>query len=118
MSISPKLAASGPDPQQFPHWSRRHARQRFQPEVLAQLTADYDYQLKFVVDQPAEIAEVEAFLTHFPELRTDRVLLMPQGTTPETLQEKAHWLEPLCHERGWTYCPRRQIEWFGPIRGT
>jgi 7-carboxy-7-deazaguanine synthase len=118
MSISPKLAGSGPDPAKHPHWSRRHERQRFQPDVLRQLLAEFDYQLKFVIDVENEIGEVERFLEHFPSVRSDRVLLMPQGTTQDELVRRGTWLEPACLERGWTFCPRKQIEWFGPVRGT
>jgi 7-carboxy-7-deazaguanine synthase len=118
MSISPKLAGSGPDARQHPRWARRHERQRRRPDVLARLIAEYDFQLKFVIDQPEEVAEVEALLLELPELSADRVLLMPQGRTAEELVSHAAWLPALCEERGWMYCPRRQIEWFGAVRGT
>jgi 7-carboxy-7-deazaguanine synthase len=118
MSISPKFSSSGPDPQQYPHWSRRHERERFRPDVMRQLLSAFEYQLKFVVDTPADVSELEAFLAMFPEVDPERVLLMPQGTTHEVLAERTSWLEPLCAERGWKFCPRRQIEWFGPVRGT
>jgi 7-carboxy-7-deazaguanine synthase len=118
ISISPKLASSGPDAKQHPHWSRRHERQRFQPDVIRELLSEFDYQLKFVIDQPNDATEVAEFLEHFPEVRGDRVLLMPQGTMQEELASRGVWLEPLCQERGWMFCPRRQIEWFGPVRGT
>jgi 7-carboxy-7-deazaguanine synthase len=118
MSISPKFSSSGPDPVQHPHWSRRHERERFRPEVMRQLLSGFEYQLKFVVDAAADVPELQAFLAEFPESDPQRVLLMPQGTTHEQLAERASWLEPLCQEQGWTFCPRRQIEWFGPVRGT
>jgi 7-carboxy-7-deazaguanine synthase len=118
MSISPKLASSGPDPGVHPHWSRRHERQRFQAEVIRQLLATYEYQLKFVVDTESDITDVAKFLSHFPHVRSEQVLLMPQGTSLGELNHRRTWLEPICHERGWTFCPRRQIEWFGPVRGT
>ena len=118
MSISPKLASSGPSPAQHPHWSRRHDRQRYQPKVLRSLLAEYDCQLKFVIDRAAELDEVEDLVAALPAVREDRVLLMPQGVTQHELAQKATWLEPYCRERGWTYCPRKQIEWFGPVRRT
>jgi 7-carboxy-7-deazaguanine synthase len=118
MSISPKLAGSGPNVAEHPHWSRRHERQRFQPEVMRQLLSKFDYQLKFVIDEENELAEVERLLGQFPEVRSSRVLLMPQGTTQDELNLRGAWLEPACLERGWEFCPRKQIEWFGPVRGT
>jgi 7-carboxy-7-deazaguanine synthase len=118
MSISPKLVDSGPDGQKHPHWARRHERQRLQRDVLSRLIAEYDFQLKFVIDEPDEVAEVEELLLVLPELAPGRVMLMPQGRTAEELAGPSAWLPQTCEERGWTYCPRRQIEWFGPIRGT
>lgn len=118
MSISPKLTSSGPDLIQFPHWHRRHERQRFQPDVIVLLLEHYDYQIKFVIDHIAEIDEVDNFLSLFSNIRRDRVLLMPQGISQAELSARADWLEPICQQRGWTYCPRKQIEWFGPVRGT
>ena len=118
MSISPKLASSGPPAQHHPHWSRRHERQRHQPEVLRALMAEYDYQLKFVIDRAGELDEVEDLVAALPAVSEDRILLMPQGVTQQELAQRATWLEPYCRERGWTYCPRKQIEWFGPVRRT
>lgn len=118
MSISPKFASSGPDAAKHPHWSRRHARQRYQPDVLRALMSEYHHQFKFVVDREDDLAELDQFLAAFPEIRPDRVMLMPQGRTSEELQQRAEWLEPYCNGRGHRYCPRRQIEWYGPVRGT
>lgn len=118
MSISPKLAGSGPAPDQHAHWARRHQRQRYQPEVLARLTREYDYQLKFVVDQPFDVHEVESLLDVLPTVRSDRVMLMPQGQSVKDLEQRNSWVAEACKTRGWTFCPRKQLEWFGPIRGT
>jgi 7-carboxy-7-deazaguanine synthase len=118
MSISPKLASSAPSKSEHLRWSRRHERARRRPEVVARLTADYDYQLKFVVDSPGDIAEVEKWLAELPGIAIERVMLMPQGRTAEEVAERVNWVEAECQRRGWTYCPRRQLEWFGPVRRT
>jgi 7-carboxy-7-deazaguanine synthase len=118
MSISPKLSGSGPDAAKNPRWARRHERQRLERGVLARLIAEYDFQLKFVIDEREDVAEVEQLLLELPELSAERVMLMPQGRTAEELADRAAWLPEICAERRWTYCPRRQIEWFGPVRGT
>src|SRR5579859_8204660 len=55
MSISPKLSNSTPDD---PRWAAQHDRLRIQPTTLAQLMARYEYQLKFVIEQPDDLAEV------------------------------------------------------------
>ena len=118
MSISPKLSNSIPPPQQDPAWTRRHALGRHVAEVIHRLVAEYDHQLKFVIDRPEDCREVEAYLEQFPEIDRARAMLMPQGTDSQRLAEKATWLQPYCARHGLGFCPRRQIEWFGQQRGT
>ena len=118
MSISPKLSNSTPSPGRDPHWARRHEQGRHAPEAIRRLVAEYDYQVKFVVDRLDDCREVEAYLAEFPQIDRAKVMLMPQGTDPAALAEKAAWLQPYCGEHGLTFCPRRQIEWFGLTRGT
>ena len=118
MSISPKLSNSFPPPDRDPRWSRRHRLNCHVPEVIRRLAAEYDYQLKFVVDCLDDCREVEACLAEFSELDRSRVMLMPQGTDAAELGQKAEWLQPYCAEHRLGFCPRRQIEWFGGQRGT
>ena len=44
-------------------------------------------------------------------------MLMPEGADAETLAARAAWLAPYCTERGYHFCPRRHIEWFGASGG-
>jgi 7-carboxy-7-deazaguanine synthase len=118
MSISPKLSNSTPPEDRDPRWHRRHEASRNVPAVVRRLMNEYEYQLKFVVDTPADCDEVESYLADFPEVDRRRVLLMPQGIDARELGARAAWLEPLCAERGLVFCPRRHIEWFGHVRGT
>ena len=117
MSISPKLSNSTPSPRVDARWARRHELNRHVPDVIRRLVAEYDYQFKFVVDRPEDCHEVRQYLAEFPQIDRGRVMLMPQGTDAATLAEKAQWLEPYCAASGLLYCPRRQIEWFGLVRG-
>jgi len=117
MSISPKLSNSTPPPEWDPRWTWRHTLQRHAPDVIRRLAAEYDCQLKFVIDTADDCREVEAYLAELPEVRRHPILLMPQGVDAAALEEKAAWLIPYCETRGWTFCPRRQIEWFGAQRG-
>lgn len=119
MSISPKLSNSTPSVNQDPAWSRRHEARRRAAEAVRRLIAEYPYQIKFVVESPADCREVEDYLAAFPEVDRSRVMLMPMGTEAATLAKKADWLEPYCAEHGLHYCPRRHVEWFGGVvRGT
>ena len=118
MSISPKLASSTPSADRDARWQRRHERSRHVPEVVRRLIAEYPYQIKFVIDSPADCDEVADYLTAMSQIDRQRVLLMPQGTTSEVLAERTAWLEPYCRQHELQFCPRRQIEWFGAVRGT
>ena len=117
MSVSPKLSNSDPSPEEAGDWAARHRRGRHVPEVIRRLAARYTCQFKFVVDSPEACREVEQYLAAFPEIDRSRVMLMPEGTDVRTLAERAQWLEPYCAAHGLCYCPRRQIEWFGLVRG-
>lgn len=118
MSISPKLAGSGPPAELHSRWARRHERDRHAPDVIRSLVSRYEYQVKFVIDTPADCDEFKRYLREFPEIDRERVLLMPQGVDPLTLAETSRWLKAYCVEHNVQFCPRRQIEWFGFARGT
>ena len=118
MSISPKLASSTPSEERAGRWAARHEQTRHQKDVIGRLTNDYKYQLKFVIDTPADLAEVNVWLAEFPQVDRRRVLLMPQGIVPSGLAQIGQWLEPYCREHGFVFCPRKHIEWYGARRGT
>ena len=80
--------------------------------------AEHVYQVKFVVDHEDEFAEIDELVSDLQIAKKERILLMPQGVTLEELTNRAEWLRPHCEQRGYTFCPRKQIEWFGSVRGT
>ncbi len=118
ISISPKFASSAPPSDAEPSWHRRHQRSRHRPDVIRRLLGEHQYQVKFVVDTRADLEDVALYMRGFPEIARERVLLMPQGTEQEELDARGRWLRPYCAAHGLIYCPRKQIEWFGPVRGT
>jgi 7-carboxy-7-deazaguanine synthase len=118
MSISPKFASSAPSADAHAHWHRRHERERHRPDVIRQLIAQYDFQMKFVIDSERDLVAVESYLSEFPEITRERVLLMPQGTDQAELAQRGDWLRAYCQAEGFVFCPRKQIEWFGLVRGT
>ncbi len=118
MSISPKLSNSIPDVDVAPSWSQRHEHTRHAPEVIRRLIREHEYQLKFVIETPADCEEVERYLDGLRSIDRTRVMLMPQGTDPTALAEITEWLLPLCDELGLRFAPRKHIEWFGLVRGT
>lgn len=121
ISISPKLSNSTPinDPRDpSGAWRERHEARRLNFAVLQRLIDAYPArQLKFVMRDPADLAEVESLLTAVRGFTPDDVLLMPEGVTIPSPERKA-WIVDACIARGWRYCPRLHIELFGNVRGT
>ncbi|MDA1050361.1 MAG: 7-carboxy-7-deazaguanine synthase QueE [Planctomycetota bacterium] len=118
MSISPKLANSTPTIELDAKWHDRHDRSRHVPDVIRCLIVEHSYQIKFVVDQPADCEEIDRYLEEMTEIDRHRVMLMPQGTESVQLEETGRWLQKYCTEHGYRFCPRRHIELFGFARGT
>ena len=112
MSISPKLANSTPEGE----WAQQHDKLRIRIDVLRRLMDVCDYQLKFVVSRPEDIEEI-----HDIVLRTSaeagKVVLMPEGTNPASLREKAVWIAELCKTEGFRYGPRLHVDIWGDRRG-
>ncbi len=118
MSISPKFSNSDPDLERAGEWREKHQNTRYRPDIVRQLIQRYDYQLKFVVDAPDDMDEIQDYLRTLETVESDRVLLMPQGVEPNSLESKGEWLVSICQQHGFTFCPRKHIEWYGNRRGT
>ena len=118
MSISPKLSNSTPAVGRAGQWSARHENVRYQPDVITSLIERFSYQLKFVVDQPGDCQEILEYLKAFPQIRSDRVLLMPQGIIEDELSSKEPWIKLFCQQHQFQLCRRMHIVWFGNQRGT
>lgn len=116
MSISPKLANSTPYGIEGGRWVEMHERARLRPDVLRALMGRYDYQLKFVIREEADLDEVIALVDQLGA-PPDRVLLMPEGIEPERLRERSVWLAGICRRTGFRYSPRLHIFLYGNRRG-
>jgi 7-carboxy-7-deazaguanine synthase len=116
MSISPKLENSTPRERENGKWAAQHERLRYQPEVLKQLMAEYEYQLKFVVASPDDMPEIARILEDTDADRS-RVVLMPEGITSDAIRERAPWLTEICKREGFRYSPRLHIDLWGNRRG-
>jgi 7-carboxy-7-deazaguanine synthase len=112
MSISPKLANSTPEGV----FHDRHEQLRIQPEVLRQLTREYDYQLKFVVAAESDLAELQK-IAEMLNIPPGKVILMPEGITSETLTERGPWIAELCKKHGYRFGPRLHVYLYGNRRG-
>ena len=76
-----------------------------------------DYQLKFVVGQSSQLAEVDSIVRQLAVGKED-VFIMPQGVSVADMDAADQWLRPLCEAAGYRYCDRMQIRWYGNRRGT
>lgn len=119
-SLSPKLAHSAPDARLDEAWRRKHETLRFQPDTLAAwIAAAPAYQLKFVVRDAADVDEIEALVRATDcAVPPHKILLMPEGTSLETLRTRSAWLGELCKARGYRYAHRLHVELYGNRRGT
>ena len=117
-SISPKMSASTPREREGGRYALMHEQARWRPAVVARLMRDQPYQLKFVVDTPDDLAEIDTCVAELPPTPGERILLMPQGTTAGELSARAGWIATACLERGWRYAPRLHIDLYGNTRGT
>jgi 7-carboxy-7-deazaguanine synthase len=116
-SLSPKLSNSTPWARGGERLAAHHEALRLQLPVVRAFLERYDYQLKFVIDQPGDVAEVLRLLAQLPPVEPAQVLLMPQGVTAAEVRSRLPWLVEACKDHGFRYCPRLHIELYGNVRG-
>jgi 7-carboxy-7-deazaguanine synthase len=120
-SISPKLNNSTPDPEQFGEaWVARHENTRANPQVFDQWIKNYNYQIKYVVSslEDCEVLNAMYRLIYQDKIPKSKIMLMPEGITPEAIKARQEWLIPFCKEQGYRYCNRLHIDLFGNKRAT
>lgn len=105
-NVSPKLAHSG-----------NPADLALPADRLQAWAADPRAAFKFVVAQPADVAEATALADRHGIAR-NRVWLMAEGTDQATLELREAWLAPLCLDGGMALSKRLHIQLFGDTRGT
>ena len=95
MSISPKTSNSG--------------QKRGFPEAVRQLIEHYPYQLKFVVESPEDLPEIQRAIEQLGNVVAGRIMLMPQAKTRDELIAKSPMVAELCKQTGFVFCNRLQI---------
>ncbi|MEX1113788.1 MAG: 7-carboxy-7-deazaguanine synthase QueE [Akkermansiaceae bacterium] len=104
-NVSPKLANAGM-PESL----------RLQPQVLAFFANSPKAWFKFVVAEPADLAEIQVLCsTH--QIQRQQVILMPEGRTCEELDRNAPWLAETCRDLGFRFSDRLHIRLWGDKRG-
>lgn len=116
-SLSPKLANSTPTTREGGRWAGAHERHRINLDTIRRFMALPDYQLKFVVESPSDLGEIDTILAQLDGYDASSVLLMPQGVTTEALAKRSRWIAEVCRQRGFRYGPRLQIVLYGNVRG-
>jgi len=111
MSISPKLSNAGLEQ------ADTSGYKPLDIGVLRKLTADYNYQLKFVIDKPEDGEEVQQVLEQIGDIDKGKVSLMPQARTRRKFIEKAPVVADLCKGTGFRFCNRLQILLWDTQRG-
>ncbi len=102
MSISPKLEGEEPP--------------GLKP-ILQDLIAAYPYQCKFVVESAEDWPRIERYMSEWPGLDRQRVMLMPQAATAEDLAVRSPMVAELCKQTGLRFGPRLQVALWGGRRG-
>jgi organic radical activating enzyme len=105
-NVSPKLAHSG-----------NAGELALLPERLAAFAADSRAYFKFVVADPADLAEVLA-LQQAHDIPGERLFVMPEGRSSAAIRERLGWLAPLCAAHGLRLTDRLHIHLYGDTRGT
>ena len=118
-SLSPKLSNSTPWDREGGRFAAAHERQRLNVPAIQQfIDTSPEFQLKFVVAREADLDEIRQILPQLTGWRPSDVLLMPEGTTVDALNERAGWIADVCKRTGFRYCPRLHVALYGNTRGT
>jgi len=118
-SLSPKLSNSAPDQRLPDAWRRKHDKLRRQPPIIQQWIDHYPYQLKFVITSAADLNEIDLLLHEVNRtIPPVKILLMPEGTSAQTIRGRDETLVDLCKRYGYRYCDRLHVNLFGHSRGT
>lgn len=114
MSISPKLSNSTP---QNAKLAAVHEKIRLDISVLRELINSYEYQLKFVVDSQADLAEIQQTIEQIPNVDAKKVMLMPQAVTRNELLAKSEMVAEMCKRSGFSFCQRLEVLLWNNARG-
>ncbi len=115
MSISPKLSNSVPADAAL---AAVHQDSRLDTTVISELIDNYEYQLKFVVDSPQDLTEIQQVTEETGNVDPGKVILMPQAQTTEELLAKSPMVAKLCKSTGFMFGQRLQVLLWSNKKGT
>lgn len=105
-NVSPKLAASGEEPDK-----------RLVPSALETFAALSQATFKFVITKDGELEEVEELISRF-SLPKGRILLMPEARDKNELRERSPAVARLAGKAGFRFSSRLHLELYDGRRGT
>lgn len=105
-NVSPKLDSSG----------NRKTSARLRTGPLTWFAASPLAYFKFVVITDDDLPEIESLVRTFGIPR-ERVLVMPEGTSPDEIAAKSRWLVPAAQARGFRFSTRLHVLLWGAERG-
>jgi organic radical activating enzyme len=89
---------------------------RLIPEAIQFFASSPNASFKFVVEEPADLAEILALVRQY-NIPREAIYLMPQGVLAPVLSEKQDWLVEICKSHGFRYTDRLHIRIWGAKRG-
>jgi organic radical activating enzyme len=104
-NVSPKLA----------HSANSKIR-RFRPEVLKTFNALDKTTFKFVAKGPSDFEEIDQIVDEC-NLDPEKMIIMPEGTTPDALREHGLAIIDSVKARNWRMLPRFHVMLWGNQRG-
>lgn len=104
-NVSPKLENSA-----------NPRRLREKPTALRFFAASPKANFKFVIAQKNDLEEVLALLQTYA-IPTEKVWLMPEGTSARTLAQRRKWLVEICKQHGFRYSDRLHVQIWGAKKG-
>jgi len=102
MSISPKLTNAfnprTPDSQS-----------KVNVNILKEIITEFDYQLKFVVDHPGDLVEIQQLVHKLVDIDSCKIMLMPQAVNKKQYLAKSPMIADLCQKTGYVFSQRLQL---------
>ena len=105
-NVSPKLKHSG-NPAEIALLSERLRGWKNEPKA----------NFKFVISDPDDLAEVLDLQATYA-IPSERIRVMPEGTTSAAIRARSAWLAPLALDHGLGFSDRLHIHLYGDTRGT
>jgi len=104
-NVSPKLSNSN-----------NSQRIRIRKDALQFFAQSEKSNFKFVIGKPEDMDEVQAMIGEH-DIPKEKVILMPLGTSVESLDAREEWLADICRSQGYAFSDRMHIRLFGNKRG-